>query len=156
MIGIRTLHWNPGDPYPVSPVMGTPWDEPHLTADCTRHQVQGYPPAHSPIDEVCSCGTYAMNAWFTLIDAGGCFTSPYDFACVLDPFGKVVVHEKGWRAEKARVLGVGRAACLCGESDILALRAVEHFSVPFLETLGIIDMMVANSYARDDKWSTRD
>ena len=148
MIGIKTLHWNPGEPYPVSPVKGTPWDKATLTADCAGRKGPGSPLAHPPIQDVCTCGIYAVNAWFTLIDVGGCFDSPYAFTCVLDPHGKVTVHEKGWRAEKVSVVGVGRAVCFCGHSDLPALRAAKHFAVPFFETQEIIDMMVADAYSR--------
>ena len=96
----------------VSPVKRIPWDNGILKAFCVDNSVIPRPHSDAVPAEKCNCGFYANWTVSGMLecanrDEGGfALYSSLPFAVgLVEAYGKVVVHEYGFRAEYMRIMG---------------------------------------------------
>lgn len=109
-----------------SPVRHTPWPTGDwLRASCPRHS------DHRPPEEGCTCGIYALT------DARQAHTylheAPLSVLTRVGLAGKVIPGERGWRAERARIVALTRAGIGLREYPALFGRVARRYDVPIID-----------------------
>ena len=106
MLGVKAMIWHPRGRLPFSPGAGVSWRSASARATCLARMLpQGQPSHHPAPDEDCNCGIHALYGMGFLLE----YVSHPDvffygrhrcrlFTAILEPFGKVIEHEYGWRA----------------------------------------------------------
>ena len=155
MYGVRVMKWQARDDYPSGLYFGSPWPEAHQIAVCKATSTF---PKHSPEDTPkaeCTCGIYAFRSFWL---AECCTQGTWGlhavngwksamFAVLVNGYGKMILHETGWRAAEAEVVGI---CTLWGEPlnrDALSLAtsAACYYQVPLLSSWDVIRLLKATN-----------
>ncbi len=151
MFGLRVMKWDIHEPAPTGLITEAPWPDPHQAAICPKRYRQVL---HKPEDipaETCSCGIYALRAlWMADLYAKHTL-DPFIyqeqqeimFTALVQGYGKLVLHETGWRAASAEILGV------CSlwreppsrEGVFRIVSAASFYQVPVLNSWEVIQLL---------------
>jgi len=132
MLGVKAMIWHPRGRLPFSPDAGVGWHNASARATCVAHmRLDGHPSHHPAPDEDCNCGIHALYGMGFLMEYlilpdvafyGRCRSRL--FMAILEPSGKVIEHEYGWRAETATIVAVTSSADLASSLDSDARSAI--------------------------------
>ncbi len=151
MYGIRVMKWDIHEAAPNGLITDEPWPKCHQVAACrVPSQIRPHKPDEIPAEN-CTCGIYALRAFWmadiyayhTLDHARYFELREIMFAVLVKGYGKLVIHETGWRAASAEILGV----CTFwrepppDEALYRTISAASFYQVPVLNSWEVVQVL---------------
>lgn len=152
MLGVKVLLWDPKLPFPTSPILGVAWRSASVWAKCEcGSPSRRTDPQHNAPSEDCNCGVHALSAmWmlqyyiYSVVPESVRRNPQHLFVVLVEASGKVILHETGWRAEAADIIGVCSFPQELPDRTTfhLTYKAASYFNVPILNFSDVSNVLL--------------